>query len=451
MQMLIHDASEIIMAVFLVIASVVLLRFTMKRTADLPLEDKHLGRPLYLSVLGTFLLGISSLLNFLMKLLIFAEAFWLPVYYIIVMIGASMFAFAALYILGWRRAFIVPAVVLAGAILATLIIIWQDLPMGLGFTLGPVTLILYIIPLALFGYLFKTSGRITSLALFLLLLMFLIFPLSQMPGPIMSPLISGIRTLGPAIMIVAFSRPTLGPSAELFGYSIAGNTGGFWLSLVLSIGTSDMMLLTALTLLTTVACLGIGIGVYCLSRYRASRNTATLTIGFYFLFGSISYLMVALQTVGFVADAYWNYTSAALGFISVMFLNLSAFIALDWKRVLLLPVVIMVPGLLYMFTFYPLTISLIPNFGIVIGITNVIQTLTPIVLYALLWRRMSKVQARGRMRPLFLSIGILISWIGSVISFGTVSTVPAASILFIAYLIFGTGVTGLADKYFGKE
>lgn len=80
--------------------------------------------------------------------------------------------------------------------------------------------------------------------------------------------------------------------------------------------------------------------------------------------------MVALTLIGALSGDLNAYTSSILGLFDMMFVNLSAFVALDWKRILLLPIAIAAPALVYMLMSYPTPIHSIagyaPMFGIII-------------------------------------------------------------------------------------
>ena len=68
MQLLVQDASELLMAVTLILAAIILTRYTRLRTADLPPEERGAGRPLYLSALGILTQAVASFLNYQLPL-----------------------------------------------------------------------------------------------------------------------------------------------------------------------------------------------------------------------------------------------------------------------------------------------------------------------------------------------------------------------------------------------
>jgi len=240
MQVLVQDASELLMAVTLILAAGVLFRYTRQRTADLPPEERSAGYPLYLSVLGILTMAIASIINFQIELDT-AAAVFPATYYSASMIAAALFAIAALLILEWRRAIIPVLIVLGVALAFVFAILILNLVVSFGFAVGPPTLILYIIPIGLFAYLAWKTGRITAVALGFLIVTYIIYPMaSSSTDPSMIAAILGIRLLGPALAIWAFLRPELGVSIELFGYALSINIVAFFFSYMLAFGIGDV-------------------------------------------------------------------------------------------------------------------------------------------------------------------------------------------------------------------
>ncbi|MFX0106685.1 MAG: hypothetical protein ACFE7R_00195 [Candidatus Hodarchaeota archaeon] len=454
MQLLVQDASELVMAVTLMIAAVILFQYTRERTADLPAEEKSAGYPLYLSVLGIVTMAIASSINYNVDLNTVAPI-WSATYYAMTMIAAGFFSIAALMILEWRRAFIIPILLLAVSLIFTYSIVILDLSVSFGFVVGPPTLILNLIPIFLFLYLVRKTGRITAVALAFLLISYIIYPIaSTATDPSLIAAILGIRLLGPALAAIAFYKPELGVSIELFGYALSINIVAFFFSYALVFVTANFALMVAVSLIALLAVIGFATSTYTLTRYRERRNTATGFLAIYFLTGSVSYIVIALTSIQALTGDLNAYTSATLGFLAMMFINLSAFIALDWRRVLLLPILIVAPGLIYLFLNYPTPLNDIPMYGMVIGITNMVQNIVPIGLYAMLWHRMRKAEAPGSSRPLFLVLGLILLIIGSVIGVTpegsiTIVGILPASVLVLSYTTFWLGITGRADTLLG--
>ncbi|GAH32119.1 unnamed protein product, partial [marine sediment metagenome] len=175
----------------------------------------------------------------------------------------------------------------------------------------------------------------------------------------------------------------------------------------------------------------------------------------YFFIAGISHIIIALSAIGVLVGATNEYTIAVLGVLGMMFFNLSAFIALDWKRTSLFPVLLVVPVLVYMFIVFPAPLASVYAWSDVFGTTNIIQILVPVGLYGMLWRKMKQAEAPGRTRPLFLAIGLVLLIVGGLVAtiitgnVQEIASVPSASILVVAFLIFLVGITGYADKWLG--
>jgi len=456
MQLMVQDSSELIMAITLIIGAIVLVNYTRKRTADLNAEERSsAGRPLYLSAVGMLVLAIASFYNFTIDLT--TAGLWVnAAYYTFTLIAATFFAVAALMILEYKKAIIIPIVMLIGGTIFTYAIAFLSIPVSMGMVAGPVSLVLNLVPIGLFLYLTRKTGRITALALGFLLITYILQPIAATStDPSIIAAIIGLRLMGPALAILAFLRSDLGVSVELFGYSISINLVGFWLAYALAIGTGTLDQFIGVAMIAIVSLLGFTIGTYTLSRYRSSRNTATGLIGAYFFIAGISHIIISLSAIGVLVGATNEYTIAILGVIGMMFFNLSAFIALDWKRTSLFPVLLIIPVLVYMFISFPAPLASVYAFADVFGTTNIIQILVPVGLYGMLWRKMKQAEAPGRNRPLFLAIGLVLLIVGGLVATyitGNVQeivAIPSASILVVAFLIFLVGITGYADKWLG--
>ncbi|MHA2140089.1 MAG: hypothetical protein ACXADC_04525 [Candidatus Thorarchaeota archaeon] len=454
MQILVQDASELLMAVTLVLAAIVLARYTRLRTAELPPEERGAGQPLYLSVLGILTLAAASIMNYQFDLST-VDPFWSATYYSASMLAAAFFAVAALLILEWRRGIIVPIIMLAVGVVFSYSIVFFGLSVSFGFVAGPPTLILNIVPIILFGYLARKTGRITAVALFYLILSYIIYPLaSTSTDPSIIAALLGIRLLGPALATWAFLRPELGVSIELFGYALSINVVTFFFTYVVAIGIGDIALSISVSLIALLAVVGFATSTFTFTRFRERRNPATGLLAVYFMVGSVSYIVVALTSLGALTGDLNDYTSSILGLIAMMFINLSAFVALDWRRILLLPIVIAAPAIVYMLVSFPTPIDSIVGYGPMFGITNMVQNFVPLGLYFLLWSRMRNADAPGRSRPLFIGLGLILLVVGSLIGAITegeltvVGIVPS-SVLLLSYVIFWLGVTGRADQLLG--
>jgi hypothetical protein len=89
-------------------------------------------------------------------------------------------------------------------------------------------------------------------------------------------------------------------------------------------------------------------------------------------------------------------------------------------------------------------VDLIPNRTIVMATSGILQSVIPLALYGMLWRRMSKAGTPGRSRALFLAVGIVFLIFGS--AGGGADTPLTAVFVLCAFIIWWLGITGRADQ-----
>jgi len=450
MQLEVQFASEIINAVGLVLGAILLTRFTWNRVKDLPIEERSLGRPLWVASISIFLLGFASALNFGYRsgiavleipLLLFAT------------IGSGLLLISAIMILGSKRLLAIPIILIIGV--ASYIEIGNILG-GLPLGLTPeslssvIGLILFSIPFVLFSYLTYTTKRITSFALAVVSITYpLLAFVSTAMGPEIVASLLAVRLWGPALLITAMVLPESKIGGELIAYSFTISSFFYFMSymIVSPVVIADPMLIPPVTFIALAGILSIGTAAYTFTRWSQSRNRATLTLGVYFFVGGFSFLTVGLNHIEFIGGLNAEYFALILGLIAPMILNLSSIVALEWRQVMLLPVLIFAgPFLLMMigWTAVPMMVpTALPNQVIIMAVTGILQSVIPLALYGVLWRRMSKAGAPGRSRALFLALGIILLIFGT--AGGNTVTLISSSFILGAFIIWWMGITGRAD------
>ncbi|MFW9788086.1 MAG: hypothetical protein ACFFE2_07165 [Candidatus Thorarchaeota archaeon] len=454
MQLVVQYASELITAVGLFLITILLFRFTWNRVKDLPPEEKNLGRPLWVAVASVFFLGAASLSNYWYGTGIgLAEVFW----YITAILGAGLLMISALMILGSKKLYAIPITMMG--VLG--FIAFAETQIGAGSVLGGFTdyavnifaLILFSIPFGLFAYLTVTTKRITSFALAVLSLTYpTILVATSFTDPSIVTAVLGLRLYGPAILITALVLPRSRIGPELIAYSFTISSLLYFMSyLLVSPVVGDVAGMTSVTFIAVGAILSIGTGAYAFTRWSQSRNQATLTLGVFFFVSGFSWLIVALNHVEFLGGLNAQYIALALGLISPMLLNLSSIVALDWKRAILLPLLIMAAPFIMMLGGWtanpPIPLDSIPNRSIVMAVTGILQTVVPLGLYGLLWWRMRRVGAPGRSRALFLALGVVFLILGT--AGGNADTLLSSAFILSAFGVWWLGVTGRADLLLG--
>jgi hypothetical protein len=452
MQLVVQYTSELMTAVSLFLAAILLFRFTWNRVKNLPPEEKRLGRPLWVAVASVFFLGLTSLINYWFGSGIAeAEVYW----YITAILGSGLLMISALMILGSRKFFMLP-IILMGVVS---VIAYGETIVGAGSILGGFTdyavnffaLILFSIPFALFSYLSYTTRRITSFGLAALSVTYpLILITTTYTTPEIVAIVLAVRLYGPALLITALILPESKIGGELIAYSFTVSSVLYFMAyLLVSPLVGNLVGMTSVSLIAMASILAIGTAAYAFTRWGQSRNPATLTLGVFFFVGGFSFLTVALNHTEFIVGLNAEYVALMLGLIAPMLLNLSSIVALDWRQALLLPVLILVAPLFLMFNGWTAQImpEAIPNQGIVMAITGILQTVIPLGLYSMLWWRMRKAGAPGRSRALFLALGVVFLILGTA-GGNAVSLVPSLFI-FSAFGIWWVGITGRADRLLG--
>ena len=449
MQLVVQYASELLTAFGLFLGAILLARFTWNRVNNLPPEERHMGRPLWVAVASVFFLGLASLINYWFGSGISElEVFW----YITAILGSGLLMITALMILGSKRLYILP-VALMGVIG---VIAYAETIIGAGSVLGGFTdyavnffaLVLFSIPFTLFAYLTYTTRRITSFALAVLSFTYpLILVATTFSAPELVASILAFRLYGPAILITALILSESKIGGELIAYSFTISSLFYFMSYLLVsplVGNSIAMI--SVTFIAIASILSIGTAAYSFTRWSQNRNPATLTLGVFFFVGGFSWLTVALNHTEFIVGINAEYFALLLGLLAPMLLNLSSIVALDWKRALLLPVLVMAAPFFLMLTgwgagIYP---DFVPNRSIVMAISGILQTVVPLGLYGLLWWRMRKAGAAGRSRALFLALGVIFLILGT--AGGNADTLLSSVFILSAFGVWWLGITGRADQ-----
>ncbi|MFW9807384.1 MAG: hypothetical protein ACFFFK_11705 [Candidatus Thorarchaeota archaeon] len=452
MQLVVQYASELMTAVGLFLITLLLLRFTWNRVKNLPSEEKHMGNPLWVAVASVFFLGLASLSNYWFGTGIgLAEVFW----YITALVGAGLLMISALMILGSKRLFIVPIVLMS--VLG--VVAFVETQFGAGSILGGFTdyavnvfaLIIFSIPLGLFSYLTYTTRRITSFGLAVLSATYpLILIATTFTSPELVAVALAIRLYGPALMITALILPESKIGGELIAYSFTISSLFYFMSyLLVSPLVGDLVAMTSTSLIAMASILAIGTAAYSFTRWTQNKNRATLILGVFFFIGGFSFLTVALNHTEFIVGLNAEYVALLLGLLAPMFLNLSSIVALDWRQALLLPLLIMAAPVFLMLSGWSAQImpDAIPNRGVVMALSGILQTIIPLGLYGMLWWRMRKAGAPGRSRALFLALGVVFLILGT--AGGNAVTLMPSMFIFGAFAIWWFGITGRADRLLG--
>ncbi|MFW9931462.1 MAG: hypothetical protein ACFFDR_02315, partial [Candidatus Thorarchaeota archaeon] len=424
--------------------------YTRNRVAQLPDEERGAGRPLYVSLIGIFFLGIASLLLHV-NLTITDAIEVLAAYYTTAMFGAFLLCIAALMILGRTKLNVIPGVLFIIGLAATIGVLYFGLPEFLLYAIPGIMIeVLYFIPAGLFLYLTYTTRRVTSLSFAVVLIIYPLYPLFLVfeANYLLTLLLIAIRMYAPALLLIAFAMPEIGISGEFWGYGASFATMALWVSYLVSTGAPVVSLtLVALTLIAVGTAIGLGTAAYTYGRFTKSRNRATLLLSVFFVFAAFGFLLPTIDEIANIGNFTFVYIYLSIGMLTMMLLNIGSFLALDWKSWALAPVIIGLPAFVYTWLFYPQNPDFTPGRGMVMGLTLFTQTIIPLILYLRLGYRIRKAGGKGYLRPTFLGLGIIFLILGSYS--GETSRIESAIPLFLAFCIWWLGVTGRADRYLG--
>ncbi len=407
-------------------------------------------------------MGMTSLTNYVAGTGVvigpWVSRFW-PVYaYVVLAILAPAFiSIAALIVLG-REQFIVPVVFALVVVSYVWISPTIANPIDVRSAIAVVSSIMYIPAVLLFGYLLVRTRKATSLGLFYLVTFYPLYSITLTalpPFPIdLISLVVGLRLFGPAIAFAAFQLRDIGISVELVIYGMAFAFISFWFSYVMISSVTDATLITSLTLIALGCTIGFGTSGYTYARWKKSRVGATFALFLSFMVTTCAFILVALGGVGLASAVYYTYATIVLTFIGLMCFNMAAFLGLEWRTLLLLPVLMMVPLFLFLAVQYPVNPTANPFFTPVVSITGLSAAVVPVALYLYLWQRMRHASTPSASRPLLFAMGILeltvALAVGSFILGAAVLDVanPISGILILGgFLAWWLGVTGRSERF----
>jgi hypothetical protein len=255
--------------------------------------------------------------------------------------------------------------------------------------------------------------------------------------------------MGPAMIAFAFLRPDQKISAELVGYGASFAGPVIVISSLFTTGINIDIQIIVLAIMGSIAiALVSGTASYTYGRWRETRQlpTALLMV----IFTSLA----AGQTIGMLGSfgvipgmgtVYFDFvaTSFALAIFSVV-----AILAAGYRTAASLPLFIYIPTAILMAQSYPAPISTAFLNYAYLGFPVMLLFFLPVILFAGAWRRMKRAGSPGRMRPLGMSIGVLIYIIIRfsflLIEFPTLD--PGYGLVAIPLAILWLAITGRLDR-----
>ncbi len=453
-----YEASELFMGIMEILAAVMIQFYTRDKVKLLPPEEKREGIPLHLTGGGMMFLGLGSLMRFLAAF--FRENMWIVdaialwnftiLFYLFLVLGALLMSYASLIILEkqrWLWVLILLFIITFVTMFSLTLLGWS--PETIEFITNYPARMLFIIPIFIWGYIAKTTKTASSVGITYLAIITPTYAMFLYVTEVWAVgFVIVLRLLAPAFIGASFYLKRQDVSLELFLYAASYASTGIWMTFMIVNGVGDLFYAIRIIIMGMVSLIGLGTGAYSYGRWRSNKATPTLLLFLFFEFSGLGWVFVAIRDLGVLNYIELLYLPVITGMIGSMFMALSVFTALDWKRPTLLPLVVSVPTILLLISWYPQDPHNFAIYRPMIMITNIVNLTLPIVLYFMLWRRMSKLNRPGRMRPLSLSIGLIIVTAGNV--GGRASQLPLSLFVFLGMLVIWLGLTGRLDRWLVK-
>ncbi len=428
----VYEIAYLFLGLATLVAAGTIINYSRKRSAATSdPEIKAAFRPLYLFAIGLIVFGVGSILTFFVLngfLSVFStESFvyqynlYLNDYYLFytfTLIELFFLSIAAGIILRQRliMLFMIVMIALAFILAFDSILIVEDMRSSnvaeLYINFGNILSILILFANAvLFSWIAYDTKRSTSLALgYAMVVQVLAVPRLYAILPVeFIVAISVLALMGPAMIAFAFLRPDQKISGELIGYgaSFAGPV-----IVIASLFTTGIVLDIQIIILAIAGSIAIalasGTASYTYGRWRDTRQlpTALLMVIFTSLAaGQIIGMLGSFNVIQGMTSVYFDFiaTSFSLAIFTVI-----AILAAGYRTAASVPLFIYIPTAILMVQSYPAPISVAFLNYVYLGVPVMILFFVPVLLFAGVWRRMKRAGTPGRMRPLGMSIGILI-------------------------------------------
>jgi hypothetical protein len=347
--------------------------------------------------------------------------------------------------------------------------------------------LMIVLPILLFGYLWRITKRVTALGMFVGLLLYFVYYLyftltlseyvgylgfylvpaeylghlelyQLMAGMMFIALFVGATSMSFIYWSFRYSDKKLG--GEVIGYTMTIPviaTEAFILMLTLGLVPPEYMV----TLIMTAVGAGVFIltGSYLYGRYRESHYRQTLALSLFSYFAGIGYLLFNIGQhlyIFFGRFAWFDLISLPVGMLTGSFLFISGVYALERPSLVPAPFMVAVPLIILSLLLYPMPVWLLYTMVVV----AVALTIVPGAMFAILLRRMRMGKEKGRGRILGIFTGFLFLLLGSPIQTLSASVpdpmafvsspiaIIGSLISFLGALFFYLGVSGRFDRWF---
>jgi hypothetical protein len=468
-----YEVAQLVFGLATIVAAGSVTAYIRTRTATASTREmRRAYRPLYVFSLGLIIYGIASLATFYE---IFVQTPVLYDYYVFQYVAyyleVIVLSVAASMIMRQYYTTVIFVILsVAGAfLLYNVINIISDPMIGeiaasaqatLLFNIGSVMRsIMLSIVAGLFAWIAYDTRRSTSTAL----AYGMISQLMALPGlyrglallpEIATIVVLFVALLGPAMIAYAFLRPEQRLGMELLGYgaSFAGPALVIIAALVQVTEGSGITLIGAVvaTFGALSIMLGSGTSAYLYGRWRETRQIPTFLLMFVMICLSAAQLVGMIGQLNLIEATLSAYAELlTVGFAMSLFAVI-AILAAGYRTISLVPFIVYLPiavllGLQYgqgatvEEAFLSIDILLIPLLVIF---------LTPVILFAGVWRRMRRAGTPGAARPLGLALGLL-TYLGiriPILFIGVLGLDPGYGLVAISFALFWLAITGRLDR-----
>jgi hypothetical protein len=469
----VYEIAYLFLGLAAIVAAGTITNYSRKRSAaSSDPETKKAFRPLYIFALGLAVYGIGALLTFFVingNFTLFPGVYsfvrlyntylnYYTIYYTCTLVELFLLTIAAAMILQQRLLFIF----MTGAILVAYILLFNAIRIVDSYRVSPAAefyidfgnvlcVILLLANAMLFSWIAYDTRRSTSLALgYAMIVQILavprLYPLLPLEVIITITLFA---LMGPAMIAFAFLRPTQKISVELIGYGASFAGPAVIFASLLSAGLiTDIYVVTLALFGSAAIALAAGTASYTYGRWRETRQlpTALLMIIFAsFAAGQMIGMLGTFEILSNIWSIYFDFIATSFGlaiFTSV------AILAAGYRTAASIPLLVYLPTALLIGQEYDTPISEAFFDYAFLAIPVMLFFIVPVFLFAGAWWRMKKSGAAGRMRPLGMSLGLLIFIIIRVtfLVLDLPYLDPGYAMVSGAFVVFWLSITGRLDK-----
>jgi hypothetical protein len=467
-----YEIAYLFLGLATLVAAGTIINYSRKRSAAASdPEIKKAFRPLYLFGIGLTVFAIGSILTYFVisgQLVLFSASSFVRQYnpylnnyylfYVFTLIELFFLSIAAGIILRQRLIMVFMLAMILGAFLlvfnAILTVEAERVSTIAEFYVNfgnILSLLILAANAVLFSIIAYDTRRSTSWALgYAMIVQILAVPrlYEIIPNEIIVA-ITFFALMGPAMIAFAFMRPEQKISVELLGYGASFAGPAIVFASLLAAGLVSNIYVVTLAVFGSIAImLASGTTSYTYGRWRETRQLPTVLLMIIFAAFAAGEMIGLLGTFG-VLDTIW---SIYFDFLSTSFglavFTTVAILAAGYRTAASIPLIAYFPTAILIGQEYPMAISdAFLNYA-VIAVPVVLLYVIPVFTFAGAWRRMKRSGASGRMRPLGMSLGLLI-FLAIRVTFLLLdiqSLDPGYALVAGAFAVFWLSITGRLDR-----